>query len=115
MPAQRKPKSKPAAKKAVPQKAPAKAKPAAKKPLVRKAKPARKPVVAPKPAVAIKPRKVPELYRKLEAAEHEHQDPRGVQGVIQDRSGHGKAQHSGIPPAPRNNRIVNWFRRGQGR
>jgi hypothetical protein len=114
MPAQRKSKkAAPPSKKAAPKKSPAK--PAARKTVVRKAKPAGKPVVAAKPAVAIKPRKVPELDRKLEAAAHEHQDPRGVQGVIQDQSGHAKAQHSGIPPAPRNNRIVNWFRRGQGR
>jgi hypothetical protein len=61
------------------------------------------------------------VERKLAQAEHQHQDPRGpahqpnpaAQAHGNDpRKDQGAIKNRGVP---RMNKIVNWFRRGQGR
>lgn len=96
------------------------AKGAAKKPVKKAAvkKPAQK-AAAKKPVQAAPKRAAPARRgpdpRLAARAEHEHQDPRVGANGGHNVAGHDKQQHAGRPPAPRRDRIINWFRRGSGR
>jgi hypothetical protein len=104
--------TKPAGKTAAPKAAGTK-KAAPKKASAKKAPP--KKAAAPAPDIA----HAKAVERKLEKAEHQHQDPRGPA-----HQANPAAQAHGSDPrkdtiktrgTPRMNKIVNWFRRGKGR
>jgi hypothetical protein len=93
------------------------AKSPAKKPAAKAAPKAAPKKAAPKakaaaPAAPAKPKTPAATIAK---AEHDHQDPRVGADHGHAASGFGKHQHEGIPPAPRFNKVINWFRRGSGR
>ncbi|MEK6985984.1 MAG: hypothetical protein AABX89_06355 [Candidatus Thermoplasmatota archaeon] len=87
------------------------AKSAAKKP-VKKTAAKKAAKAAPKRAAPARKGPDPKLAAR---AEHEHQDPRVGANGGHNVAGHDKQQHAGKPPAPRRDRIINWFRRGSGR
>ncbi len=85
----------------------------AKKTAAKAAAPAKK--AAPKAAAKKPVTHTPPSKKVVAKAQHDHQDPRVGADHGHAQAGHAKHQHEGIPPAPRFNKVINWFRRGSGR